>query len=70
MHWVVLIVNWRRGASQIIDLVNFHVEWKRHIVANELKTGMGMEMLNISLGAREEIIDAHDLMPLLEQSVR
>jgi hypothetical protein len=70
LHWVVLILNWRRGASEIIDLVNFHVEWKRHIVTNELETGMDTEMLNIPLGAREEIIDAQNVMPLLEQSIR
>jgi hypothetical protein len=54
----MLIVNRRCGTSEIIDLVYFDVEWERHIVANELKTGIGMEMFNVPLGTREQIIDA------------
>ena len=37
---VMLVMNWRGRTGEIVDLVNFHVERKGHIVPLELKTGM------------------------------
>ena len=37
----MLIVDRRCGASKIIDLVQFQVEWEGHIVADELEARIG-----------------------------
>jgi hypothetical protein len=69
LHWIVLIMDWRSWASEIVDFVRLDVERKRHVVTHELEAGMSVEMLQVTLGAREQIVDAHYLVPLLEQAI-
>ena len=66
LHWIVLIVDRRGWASKIVDLVRLDVERERHVVADELKAGMSMKMLQIALGAGEKIVDTEYFVSLLE----
>src|SRR5438046_572715 len=65
----MLIVDGRGGASEIVDLVRLHVERERHVVADELKAGVSMEMLQVTLGAGEKIINAEYFVSLLQQAI-
>jgi hypothetical protein len=64
------IVDRRCGASKIIDLVQFHVEWGGHIVADELEARIGTLRYSIFCLVPVNRLSTHkDLMPFLEQLV-
>jgi hypothetical protein len=65
----VLIVNRRGRAGQVIDLTNLNIERESHIVADKLEARMGKEMLDIGLGSGEEIVYAHNFVPIGQQPV-
>ncbi len=66
---VVLVVDRRRRAGEVVDLVDLDVERKRHVVADELEARMVVQVLDVALGAGEEIVDAEHLVALLQQPV-
>jgi hypothetical protein len=37
LDWVMLVVDRTRRTRQVVDLVNLEIEWKRHVVTQELK---------------------------------
>jgi hypothetical protein len=65
----VLIVDWRSGAREIVDFIHLDEEGEGHVVAHELEPGVTMEMLDVALGAREQIVDAKHFVTLLEQAI-
>lgn len=69
LHRIMLVVDRRSRAGEIEDLVNFDEERKAHVVAKEFEPRVLMQMLDVPLGARKEIVDAQDIMPLFEQPV-
>ena len=69
LHRVVLVVNGRCRTGEIVDLVHLHVERKADVVAQELETRMVVKMVDVALGAGEEIVGAENLVPLLQKSV-
>ena len=46
---VELVMHRRGGAREIVDLVDFDVERKSHVVAHQLKAGIAGKMLDIAL---------------------
>ena len=66
---VVLIVDRRRGAGEIVDLVDLHIERKRHVVAHQLEMRVVEQVLDVALGAGEEVVDAQDVMTLCDQTI-
>ena len=64
LHGVVLVVHRRSGAGQIVDLVDFDVERKRHIVPHYLEVRLSNEMRDVVLRSREEIVDAQNRPPV------
>lgn len=40
LDWIVLVVDRRGGASEIVDLVDFHIERKCDVMTHELKRGI------------------------------
>src|SRR5262245_30026564 len=67
LHRVELVVNRRRRASEIIDLVDFDIERKAHIVSNKLESGIQHETGHIRPRRREEVVRAEDLVPAAQQ---
>ena len=67
LHRIALIMNGRRGARQIVDLVDLHVEREGHVVADQFETLVVQQMLDIAARAAEEIIDADDVGALRKQ---
>lgn len=68
LHWVELVMNGRCRTGQVVDLVHLDVEREGHIVAHELKVRMIEQMDNVVLGAGEEIIEADDVMAIVQQA--
>ena len=60
LHWIVLVVNGRSRAGEVIDLIDFDVERERHIVTNQLKAMVIEQMIDVASRAGEEVIDAYD----------
>ena len=66
---IVLVVDGRSRARQIIDLVYFNVEWKRHIVPDQLKARVSKQVLDVPLCPGKKVVDADDVMPVINQPV-
>lgn len=59
----------RRGAREIVDLVDLILEGIDHVVAYKLEVRVPHEVGDVELSAREEIVDRHDFVAVLEQAV-
>ena len=64
LHWIALVMNRRCGTGQIVDLVDFDIERKCHVVAYQFKSLTVEQMLNVAARAAKEIIDANYIRPL------
>src|SRR6516165_2179288 len=62
LHWIELIMNRRRWARQIVDLVGLNVERERDVVPHQFEARVIHEMRDIRLGASEEIVDAQHVV--------
>jgi hypothetical protein len=69
LYRIVLIVDWRGGAGEIVDFVDFNVQREGDIVPDEFEARMIVQVLDIALAAGEEVVGAQDLMALLQQTV-
>ena len=67
LHRIPLVVDGRRRAREIKDLVDFHEEWVGDVVPQELEVLVVEEVLDVAPGAGEEIVDAKHLVAALEQ---
>ena len=50
----------RGWACQVIDLVDFQIEWKRNIMPDHFEVLMVEQVLDIASRAGKEIIDTED----------
>ena len=62
-------MHWRGRAREVVELLAFKENWLRDIVSNELKVRVRCHVAHISLGAGEEVINRHHLVPLAEQHI-
>src|SRR5262249_17480069 len=56
----MLIVDGRRWACQVIDLVYFHIERERNVMPDHFEVLMVEQVLDIATRTGEEVIDADD----------
>src|SRR5690606_7999141 len=66
---VVLVMDGRRRAGEVVYLVHLDEKREADIVAYDLERGVRQKVLDIVLSAREEIIDADDLVAVREEPV-
>jgi len=59
---ITLVVDWRGRTSQIVNLVNLHIERERDIVADQLKMHIVMQVIDIGLGASIKIVDTNNII--------
>lgn len=69
LNRVVLVVDGTGGASQVVNLVHFHVQRKRHVVAHELKARVVEQMLDVALGTGEQVVGTDDFVATGQQAV-
>ena len=64
---IELIVARRGGTGEIVDLINFQPDRMDDVVPDQLEVWLAEQMADIGLLAREEIVEANDIMPLRNQ---
>ena len=66
---IVLIV--RRGcrAGEIIDAVDLELERVDHVVTNEFKTVVPLEMLDVGLSTGEEVVETDHFISLFNKTI-
>ena len=69
LHGVKLIVDRRRRACEVVDLVDFDIDRESHVVANELEARVVEQMRDVVTRTGEEIVQADDVAALFEQSI-
>ena len=67
LNGVFLIMDRACWAGEIVNFVALDIERKCYVVANQFKTRISKQMINIAFGTGEEIVDADDFIPLFEQ---
>jgi hypothetical protein len=60
-------VNGRGWASKVIDPIHLDIERKSYVVSHHFETGVIQEVENIVFAAGEIIIDAKNIMALLQE---
>jgi hypothetical protein len=69
LHGIALVVYGRRGASKIVDLIDFDVQREGHVATDQFEPFMTKKMLDVCARAAEEIIDADHTGPFVQQSI-
>src|ERR1039458_10725612 len=69
LDWIVLIVDRRGRAREIVDLVHFEQNRVSQIVPQDLEAGVGKKMGDVTLRAGEEIVQADHLRAGIQQPV-
>jgi hypothetical protein len=61
LHRIVLIMNRRGRAGEIVDFIDFQVKRESDVVSDQLKIRIVQKMNNIALGTGIKIVDAHHI---------
>src|SRR5215203_4327639 len=61
LHGIALIMDRRRGTSQVVDLIHLHVQRKRHVMAHQFETLVVEQMFDVAARSAKEIIDTNDV---------
>ena len=69
LHRVVLIVDWRSRARQIVNLIHFQIERERYIVAHEFEALVPDQVFDIAPAPGEQIVEADDFFAACEQAI-
>ena len=69
LYGIELVVHRRGRASEVEDLVNLDVERKTDVVAGQLKTRVGKEMVHIAPRSRIETAHAQDFVAARQQPI-
>ena len=64
LHRIMLVVDRRCRAREVVDFVNLDVERERHIMAHQLEPRVRDQMLDVLLGAGEKIVEADDVVAI------
>ena len=67
LNRVVLVVNRRGRAGQIIDLVDLDIERERHVMPHQFEARIAETGRDVLLGAGEIVVDAEHVVARLEQ---
>src|SRR5436190_13276465 len=65
--WIVLVVNWRSGTGKIIDLIDLEHYRFGHVVTNQFEILTVKKVRNILLAAGEKVVEADDLVALVQE---
>ena len=69
LHRIVLVMNGRCRARQVVDLIHFDIEREGHIVAHQLEVRVIEQMGDVVLDAGEEIVKADDVVTVVQQAL-
>ena len=60
-YGIILVVNRRSRAGQIVNLIDLDVEREGHVMADDLEPGVADETINIDFRTRVVVVDAQDV---------
>jgi len=66
---VVLVMDGRGRAGEVVDFVDFERDGVYDVVADELEIGFGEEVCDIGFLAGEEVIEADEIVALCDEAV-
>jgi hypothetical protein len=66
---IMLVLNWRRRASEVVDFIYFDEQGECDIMANKFEPRVRMKMFDISFRTCKKVVRAENLMPFLEQPI-
>ena len=64
-----MVVRRRSRTSQVENLIDLKIDRKCYIVANEFEARVVVEVVDVLLCAGEKVIDAKNLMPLIQKAI-
>lgn len=64
---VVLVVDGAGRAGQVVDLVDLEQDLLDDVVADQLEVGLVDQVRDVVLGAREEVVEADDVVAALDE---
>ena len=65
---VVLVVNGRGGAGEVVDLVHLKEERLAHVVSQQLETAGFQQVADVLAPSGKEVVEADDIMALRQQT--
>src|SRR4029453_6421451 len=66
LDWVALIVHWRRGTCQVVDLIDLDEKRKCTVVPDQLESRVLEQMFDVDPRCGIEVVDAKYLVPGLQ----
>ncbi len=67
LHRIELIVNRGSRTGEIEDPIDFNVKRKRNVVTHRFEQGIAQQVSNVALAAGEVVVDAQDVMAVIDQ---
>ena len=68
LHGVLLVVDGRGGAGEVVDLVELPPEGLGHVVQDERELGIAEEVVDVGLRAGEEVVERRHLVAVRQQA--
>ena len=69
LHRIVLVVDRRGRAGEVVDLVDLDVEREGDVVAHQLEMRIAQQMRDVVLAAGEEVVDAQHVVAVAQQAL-
>ena len=68
LYRVLLVVDGRGGAGEVVDLVELSPEGLSHVVQDEREAAVLEEVVDVGLRAGEEVVECRDLVAVREEA--
>ena len=66
---VGLVLGWRCRTGEVIDFIDLEVDWLRHVVVDKFETLVTVEVCDVFVVPRREVIDANHTTTVSNQTV-
>jgi hypothetical protein len=67
LYRIVLVMNRAGRTGKIVDLIHFDIEWETDVMSDDFEIGVIDQIDNVAFCAGKEIVDANDLMAIIEK---
>ncbi len=69
LHGIVLVVNRRGRAGEVVDLVHFDIEREGHVMAQELEPRITVQVIDVPLRPGEKVVHANDVVTFRQEGI-
>ena len=69
LNRIKLIVNGTGRAGQVVNLVDFDVQWKGNVMANQLETRVAKQWNHVVPVASEEVVNTQNIVTTFKQGL-